>query len=244
MQLLELPLEVQEAVLTCLSLTDVREWACCCKASHSVIEDARRRAHEYLCMRDPSSPANWFALTLMDARRQACARTASSNIEQIAQNRDVAQLNSTGCGREISAKYVPGYWIDVDSPCQHSLFTCLETVALRCPQFVMITSCDQCLKYTLRDHHVALLSKAPYVAVPGNKGITDISLEKLSRCKAIWVSGCSGLRGENLPRLVAQHNALLQIKWLGGWGTEHPFDLPVWEWLRRQESMGLIVNQW
>jgi hypothetical protein len=107
---------------------------------------------------------------------------------------DVALLSSSGCWREISAKYVPCYWIEIDSLCQRSLFTCLERVAVICPQFVMITSCDQSLKSTLQDRHVALLSDVPYVAVPGNKGITDISLEKLSRFKAIWVSGCSDLQ--------------------------------------------------
>ena len=130
MPIMELPLDLQEAVLTYLSLTDVRDWACCCKASHSCVVDARRRAMEYLCMCDPSTPANWFAQALMDTRRQACARAASSlDIGNITQSMDVALLNSSGCGREIPAKYVPGYWIDIDSPCQHSLFTCITKMS-------------------------------------------------------------------------------------------------------------------
>lgn len=239
MQILDLPQCLQELVMRCLDLASIREWARCSKVAHAFVAEAERHAMEHLSVCNPSTQPNWFACILIEARQRACATARS--LTTLLQTQDMVIVSSMD--PFLPAKDALGYWVDITSHCHRSLFECLAAVAARRPQYVMVTCDDAKFAHTLQDHHVALLSAVSIVAVPGNKALTDMSIEHLSRCHAIWVSGCTGMTGDILPRCAALHNALLSIKWIGGWGADHPFNSATWAWLHKQETMGLIVNQ-
>jgi hypothetical protein len=241
--MLHLPLCLQEEVLRHLDLDSIRIWASCCRATHALVADAMRRAAQHLCVCESTSEPNWFACVFIKARRRACA-TFSSQVDtlQLLHSSDAPIVRSSE--HHLPTESAHGYWVVIDSVCQRRLMECLAAVVARYPQYIFITCDSEHQAHTLQDRHVALLSAVPTVAIPGHKALTDVSLDHMSRCQAVWLAGCSGLTGGNLPRCVARHNALMSIKWIGGWGAQHPFSNATRAWLRKQEAAGLIINQW
>lgn len=181
----------------------------------------------------------WMLEIIRQERRNACKQVLNQTMERPGTILVSASASSIPRGSS--------YWVDLDIDCPVLIDSCLKQVADHLPEFIMITCRDGIYNHALTDAHLKHIQHVPFVAIPGNVGITDAGLEYLSNARVLWLGGCTGISGSNLPELVYKSGSLshmLSIKWKGGWGPHTPFNTKVIRWLEMQEKQGLIVEQW
>ncbi len=109
------------------------------------------------------------------------------------------------------------------------------------PSYITI-SCDVGCGRVLTDAHLRHIWGIPYVALLGNRGITDQGLHHLARANALVLRGCTSIKGNTLPHLVYTHHRMFHIDWSLGWGPRRPFSKRTRSWLQQQHEQGLIVS--
>lgn len=238
--LLTLHASIQELVLQCLDTRSIADWASTCRDARAMVQAGRTNFQLCNSSLTGGYAGSWLWSVISRERRSACeaAVTGMHWADWPSELVSVKHFQRIPQGKK-------GYLVEVDVACNTRIDCCLREVAGQRPEYVMV-ACDEKYNYTLCDYHLEHLSHVPFVAIPGNKGITDSGLAFLSHARVIWLGGCSGIQGDNLPSLVYSGGPfnLLSIKYVGGWGTDRPFNDGATRWLHKQEALGLIVDTW
>jgi hypothetical protein len=234
-----LPAGMVEVIVGFLEAEDVGNWAQTCRATSVFVREAHTQSNMFLCESsvDTMHTPPVLVRVLKDRRRRLCGKVKGA-------------MFGGGCETSVSAisaaNLVPKameYWVVVDTDSSEKLRGSLSLVVAQAPNKLVVVS-DTDNKWTLQDSHLSMLCQIPFLGIPGNVAVTDDGLKWLAATQVLWISGCKGIRGKGLARLVYEHDRLFSIRWQGGWGTSWPFDKKTVEWLANQESQGLIVDQW
>lgn len=129
--------------------------------------------------------------------------------------------------------------VSIDTQSDHKLYQCLQEVAWTRPRSVYLMR-EHDHRFALKDAHVHLLKGIEKVAIPGHCALTDQSLVWLSHTKVIWLCGCCNIEGANLAECVFAHDTIMSIRWMWGWGGNHPFSKQTRDWLKTQSDLGLL----
>jgi hypothetical protein len=239
--MLQLPIHVQENVLRGLDVQSIGCWAQSCKSAAKHVRESRAKSCEHLCNKvHVAGQGNWMIDCILEHRRQRCLLIQKVDTCWMSAQPMIRVSNVICNGVSAALAYV----LIVDTTNADDLYACLELIVEHSPECIFIMSDGELTKGVLSDHHLKLLHGITYVAIPGNKSVTDLGVAHLEHAKCIWIQGCTSIKGHNIRQVVYQRNKLLSIKWIGGWGASAPFSPQVWRWLKDQESRGLIVNQW
>lgn len=253
--LIDLPADIQEEVMRKLGAMDMVAWGLACKKNLAFLSPAiaitKRRL---LTFNDSDEKLNGNNLaghmvrSMVDERRRSVLAYAAVDLGQLHVNAttiDVSKALWTNVPLATASNDGRNYQIHIDSDSNIDVASVIAHVTMLNPEHVLIT-CDSEYDNVLQDEHVILLSRVPSIALLGHKGLTDLGLAHIATAKVLWLGGCTGIMGQELPKLVYEKHALYSIKWKGGWGHpyKHPFDDTCVKWLHQQALQNTVVAQW
>lgn len=240
-----IPNDVHDLIMRQLSGRDIMSWGLACKTNLAFLSDAIAvTKHRLLTFDDIDEKMNDLAdhivSTVLGERRMSAEMFQRIDLNELQANATSIHLSAESTARKLVMRGGDIFAIHIDS--SDDVVGLIALVAQHKPRHVLVT-CDEEFNTALQDEHVKLLSEVPLLALLGHRRLTDLGLAHIAKANVLWIGGCVGIRGSNLPKLVFEKHALFSIKWAKGWGHMHPFDVTCAKWLHRQARYGTVVNQ-